>query len=237
MHRRFHTFPILTGTMRELSPTNARCDSPTAIAWRHCYVRCVQVVAIQTRYAYTADRADDLARKITHYSQVHIAPDNAGAQIALTAFSLLAATCKALGEDGLGRDQSLLVTGKCFNTTYRAFIRHVCQPLYYCGPAHTARLQALNFEAFSAELAGPADQGRCPFNSIFAHHDLDSYSAAALGAVVRNADCAWKRTLDALLLTRAAEGDPAFKPFYFAPRPTARAKRADPPVLVLTPGL
>jgi hypothetical protein len=233
----FHTFSILIRTMRELATAtaNARFDSPTAIAWGKCYAHCMEAALIQTHCRYADGKAKDLARQITHHNHAPAARHSAGAQIALTAFSLLAATCKVLCEEGLGQDYSLQITGACFNRTYRSFIRNVCQPLYHCGPAHTARLQRLNFESFSAELAAPAQQGRYAFQAVFTHHALDDHSASALSAMVREADCAWKKTLEALLRTHAPQPAPAFKPFYFAPRAAARTSAINPPVLVLTP--
>ena len=184
---------------------------------------------------YTADKAKALARQISCGIDTLKAPCSADAQIAWMALSLLASSYKVLCEAGLGQYLSLKMTGACFNRTYRAFIRHVCQPLYYCGPGHAARLQQLNFEAFSMELSSDSQRRAYAFDAIFAKYALDDHSAAALGAIVKEADVAWKRTLDTLLRTHAPQQGPAFKPFYFAPRPVACTSPFNPPVLVLTP--
>jgi hypothetical protein len=236
----FHTFLILIGTMRELATANAHTqagwDSPTAIAWGQCYARCMAKALMHTPANYATDKAKALARQISCGNNVALtAPCSADAQIAWTALNLLATSYKVLCEAGLGQDLGLQMTGACFNRTYRAFIRHVCQPLYYCGPAHAARLQQLNFEAFSTELSSASQRRAYAFDAIFAHHALDAQSAAALGAIVKEADLAWMKSLDTLLRTHAPQQGPAFKPFYFAPRAATRASPVNPPVLVLTP--
>jgi hypothetical protein len=235
----FHTFLILIRTMRELATATAKTkshfDSPTAIAWGRCYARCMEAALTQACPGYVEVKASNLVRRITHHNNAPAAHQGAGAQITWTAVGQLAATYKILCEEGMGRQHSLQVTNACFNRTYRAFIRHVCQPLYHCGPAYTAHLQRLNFESFSTELVSASQRRAYAFDAIFAHYALDAQSAAALGAVVREADCAWKKTLDAQLRTHAPLPGPMFKPFYFAPRAATRASAINAPVLVLTP--